>query len=143
MTSEQKATFRKKMESYRYLLYNVKDLKEQIDELYRKMSGLKGISYEKIPSMPNPEASERYKLAIIDDIAAIEKELRIHKMKLSYLEQILKLIPDPESQMFILKYRDRKTYEQIGRIFGYSPSGIFMKMDKALDNFEYFEKERC
>ena len=55
--------------------------------------------------------------------------------KVSPLEarSTLNRIADPERQMYLLKYRDRRTYEAIGKLFGYSPSGIFMRMDHALD----------
>lgn len=133
MDKEQKELFRGKMKSYHFLICYLKEMNEKKKELYDEMSGLKGISYDRIPSTPNPEAAENYRLTMIDRIEEVDNEISIHQLKLDMLNVTLNRIADPERQMYLLKYRDRRTYEAIGKLFGYSPSGIFMRMDHALD----------
>ena len=54
------------LQNYKQYLKDIENLKEQIKNVWYEMTGVKGVSFDRIPTSHNPVASELHRLDLID-----------------------------------------------------------------------------
>lgn len=126
-------TFKDLLKHYCDYQMSIDQIRSEIDNLFYDMTGVKGISYDKVPSSFNPDISEQTKLEYIERIAEKEAELdftysaiRIIEMKLSKLSK--------EDKEICLDILNRNiTYEEAGRKNGYSRNGMWAKVKREME----------
>ena len=99
------------------------DLKAEIDQLIYTFCGVKGISYDKEFSISNPYGNDE-KLVLLAEKAIRELEPIVD----GYLEKL----PPEIKEVVIQKYWHNKTFEEVGKMVGYSDYGIWMKVKKEV-----------
>ena len=118
---------------YPFLIYKIEDCQNEIDLLYHKMGGIKGVSYGEPKGTTNQQAINEYKLELSEQISAIEIQKKIYQGRLDYIINILDKLSDYDREMFELRYKKHKTVYEIGNIYYLSGSAICKRMNKALE----------
>ncbi|MBR0456513.1 MAG: hypothetical protein IJJ01_07560 [Firmicutes bacterium] len=121
-----------KVEAFKDLLKHYYDyqmsilqIKEELDVLLYEMTGVKGISYDKIPSSFNPEISEDRKLDFIERLNEKEAELDFTYAAIKLIEMKLSKMTEEEKTLCVEILNRKITYEEAGRNNKYSTSRMW------------------
>lgn len=117
---------------YSNKLFN--SIKEDIDNLYYELTGVKGYDYSKIPTSFNASISEQKRLDIIEFINIKKAELEALKSSCEHMSLLLPKFTKQEINILnrVLIYKE--SYESIGYEFGYSASSMWRYVESFIDN---------
>ena len=133
MNSKQIAKFKEEMKYYVWLKDTVNRLQNKADDMLYCMTGVRGISYDKTINSINEQLANEKKLDMIDSFEKITNKLNHYKERLDYVDNILKAMNEYERNMFLLKYEEGLTFQQIANQYYISKAGLFYRMQKALE----------
>lgn len=127
--------FKKELNCYKYYLQRLKELDEKIEVNFYEETGVKGISYDKIPSHPSEEAIAHHRLTLIEkgDKLAEERE-RIYK-QIKHIENVVNQLPKVLRNACINIYVYGKTYNQVvnsGDVY-WTDAGLFKAIERELE----------
>lgn len=128
-----------KVEAFKDLLKHYYDyqvsivqLKSELDDLLYEMTGVKGISYDRIPSSFNSKISEERRLEYIEMLEEKEAELDFTYAAIRLLEVKLSKLSSEEKDLCIDILNKKVTYEEAGKEKGYSAAGMWKKVKENL-----------
>ena len=112
------------------------DLKAEIDQLIYTYCGVKGISYDKEFSISNPYGNDEKLVLLAEKLKEPQQALDFTEKAIRELEPIvdgyLEKLPPEIKEVVIQKYWHNKTFEEVGKMVGYSDYGIWMKVKKEV-----------
>lgn len=136
MNKKQIELFKEEMKYYIWLKDTIKRLKNKIDDLFYEMTRVKGISYDKERVMQNSQKLNEQQLDMIDKYNDLIMTLKIYEDRLNFLDNVLNTMNLYDRKMFLLKYEDGLTFQQIANQYYVSKAGLFYRMNKALEGVE-------
>ena len=124
--------FKNELQNYYKHLENIDRINEDIDKILYEMTGVKGVRYDKAPSMYNPElASERrYELSEMLEEKEIELDYTVAAVK--YIEMKISKLSKEDKQICIDIISKGISAEKIAKENGYSRSGIWARIKREL-----------
>lgn len=139
MTEQQAIRFKEEMKRYRYLLNRTKELTDRIDNLLYEMTGVKGIAFNIIKGTTNEydKAIKRHELS--EEYDRLLNEVQHKTDRINHIRYILNQMDSDDKDLFLMKYYERISYENLGAMNGISKSGIIYHMDKILMRCKYEE----
>ena len=112
------------------------NLEQQIDNIYYAYGGVKGISYDKVSGTSNPYSNDEKLLALSEKLIEPQRELEKINYAISQIEpQVmndLDKLDEDIRNICELIYFENKTYEEVGRIVGYSTNGLWYRVKKEI-----------
>lgn len=136
MNKKQIELFKEEMKYYIWLKDTIKRLKNKIDDLFYEMTRVKGISYDKERVMQNSQKLNEQQLDMIEKYNDLIITLKIYEDRLNFLDNVLNTMNLYDRKMFLLKYEDGLTFQQIANQYYVSKAGLFYRMNKALEGVE-------
>lgn len=110
-------------------------MKSRLDDLIYLETGVKGISYDKLPTSHNPSQVALNRLKTIDKIDALaEKKMALDSV-IEILEYTLSRMPQELQNMLTDKFIRKWTYDRVGLKYGYSHSGIQYKLKNETEKY--------
>ena len=129
-----------KVEAFKDLLKHYYDYQESIvqiqedmDLLLYDMTGVKGISYDKIPLSFDPKLSEQIKLEYIERMAEKEAELDFTYAAIRMIEMKLSKLPKEDKKICLDILNRNITYEEAGKKIGYSKHGMWQSVKRKME----------
>lgn len=127
--------FKNELKCYKYYLQKIKDLDEKIEVNFYEKTGVKGISYDKIPSHPSEEAIANFRLTLIEkgDKLVMERERIANQIK--HLEDIVNQMPKTLRNACIQIYVHGRTYIEVvnsGNVY-WTDAGLFKAIERELN----------
>lgn len=125
MTKASIDAFISEMSNYNFYKNKLNSLKEQIEDCWYEMTGVKAVRYDRQVTMSyNPELSSKKRDMLSKKIDKLEKEkLRIN-MQLNYLDKILKQCRKKQRQAIIDIYANGLRYEDVAKKLNMSIGSI-------------------
>lgn len=127
--------FKKEMNCYRYYLEKLKELDEKIKLNFYEETGVKGISYDKIPSSPSEEAIANYRLTLIEKGDKLAKERERIYNQIKHIEDVVNKLPKTLKNACVNIYVFGKSYTSVvnsGDIY-WSDAGLFKAIERELE----------
>lgn len=110
-------------------------LEEEMDILFYQMTGVSGVSYDKIPSSYNPELSEEMRLEAIEKYNAKIRQYNFTCMIINEVSMILATLPDELQNALIDVYVKKKKFKDAGIKYGYSDSGLWHMLKRETEKY--------
>ena len=125
--------FKVKFINYCNYLQGKKRLEEEIDYLYYRLSGVKAIRYDKIPTSYNPELSEELRLELCEQIERKIKEYQTWNTEYEYIRLVIRKLNTDEMNILVRLLVKKETYEHLGRELGYSSTGMWKYVESIIE----------
>lgn len=123
---------RNELKNYtKYLRYKVQ-LEDQIENLWYELGGVKGVRYDKLPSIPNPSAISKKKLALIDKLDHYQSELTRVNLQIRYLDAVLDRLPVEDSKLVRYVLIEGHTLIEAGEQLSLTNTAVSKRIDTAL-----------
>ena len=108
------------------------DIEYEIDDIIYKYAGVRAIQYDKTRMAFNKNIADEVLDRMFEELKAPQKEKDRIENAIKELEKIcdinLEKLPKDVQKMCEMVYLNKKTYESVGKIFGYTPSGLRYKI---------------
>lgn len=125
--------FKYKMQLYREYIFRIEDLEIERDDIFYTFYGVHGISFDRIPSSHSVEMDIAKRDKFNSLIENIDLELKNYRESIDEYEQILSSLPEEIQRMVRRKFLDGCTYYQLGKEFGYTPTGVMKHIQKEVE----------
>lgn len=110
-------------------------LEEEMDILFYQMTGVSGVSYDKIPSSYNPGLSEEMRLEAIEKYNAKIQQYNFICMAINEVSTIMASFPENLQNMLTDIYVEKKTFKSVGIKYGYSDSGLWHMLKRETEKY--------
>lgn len=130
MQPKEVKAFKNRLRYYSYLTQEINSLEEEIEELYERLGGVRGIdpSKEPVHAMPNKEVE--YQLR--DDISRLDATLSYKRAEKDEIDRILVKMEPSAYEAIKAVYIEGKLCENVALVNHMSPSGLKDRMNKAI-----------
>lgn len=125
--------FQNELKNYNQYKKSVREIEQKIDDICYKYCGVKGISYERVPSTPNPNLTQAKLIKMSIELEEPQRELDHTLMKIQDIERNLAKLPQKVREMALMLYADGYSYHYVGRLNGYSHNGIYQMMKREIE----------
>lgn len=131
MQSNRVKAFKNELRNYNYILFEISSLEENIEELYDRLGGVRGIDPSKEPLHTVPDKDLEYKLR--DIISKLDAKLSLRRAEKERVEEIMgrveKTLSDAIFRIYVLHAR---TDVVAGEMF-ISSNGLHHRINRALE----------
>lgn len=127
--------FKKELSCYQYYLLKLKEIDDKIALNFYEKTGVKGISYDKIPSHPSEEALANYRLTLIEQGDVLMEERQRIYNQIKHIEDVVNKLPKTLKSACIKIYVYGKSYQQVvnsGDVY-WTDAGLFKAIERELD----------
>lgn len=125
--------FKNELQNYYKYLKNVDKIKEEINQIWYDMSGVKAIRYDKQLITHNPELSNMIKHEYMSRIEEKEIELDHVLSSIKYIELKLSKMNPEDKQVCIDIISKGISSEKVANEKGYSKSGMWKRIKRELE----------
>ena len=133
-------------ELFTKLLSSIGEYKKSIDKAKTKLevleyqeTGVKGVSYTKMPMSHNPTLSALKRLDLVEEVDELKREINFYYVRLEEnirtTDRIMVAMPEELRNILSDKYIEGMTFSQIAEKYHYSESGIFNKMKRETEKY--------
>lgn len=136
MNEKEIQRFKSEIKRYRYLVATVEIVKEKLDLCLYEMSGVKGVSYDKIRATADESSISMKKLEMIEQYNRLVKMYERKMDRLNYIEKVLSKMNEDDRELYEMKYIDGKSFEHIAKKIYISKSGLIYRMNEILKGIE-------
>jgi len=135
MQPKEVKAFKNRLRYYSYLAQEIKSLEEEIEELYERLGGVRGVDPSKEPLHTVPNKELEYKIR--DIISKLDRDLSRKKGEKEEIDRILGKMETSLRTAVISVYVDGKTIASVASKMYLSHTGLMKRMNmeikKALD----------
>lgn len=124
--------FRSEMKFYLWLKDNIKRLEEKAEVMLYDLENVKAIRYDKVASSNEQQISQS-RLDALDRYNKVLDTLNLYRERLARLDEVLNRMDMYERKMFLMKYEDNLTFQEVANRFYISKAGLFYRMQKVLE----------
>lgn len=122
--------FKNLLNDYNYYKKVTKELKEEIEECYYRLSGLHSADASRMPVHSPPNKESEYRLR--NRIEYLSQKQARAQSKVEEVDEILDRIKTPEKKAIIDVYVYGRTGVDVAREFNLSPTALFYRMNRVL-----------
>ena len=124
------------MKMLKELRESKEDLEREIEDIYYQYGGVHAVRYDKQSGTSNPYSSDQRLLALSEKLVEPQKELEkivfaINQLEPQIMSDLNKLDEDIRNVCELI-YLKNKTYDEVGRMVGYSTNGLWYKVKKEI-----------
>lgn len=112
-----------------YIKYKI-TLEEKIENLWYELSGVKGVRYDKLPTLPNP--SNERQLALMDKLDYYQSELHRVDTQIRFIDSILDRMDKEEYELIRFVLIDGHTLIEAGEKYFVTNTAISKRIDTIL-----------
>lgn len=112
-----------------YVRYKI-FLQDRIEDLWYELSGVKGVRYDRLPTLPNP--TNQRQLALMDKLDYFQSELHRVEMQIRYLDSVLDGLDEEGSELIRYVLIDRHTLLEAGERWYITNTAVIKRIDTAL-----------
>ena len=112
-----------------------KKTKDDLDLILYRETGVKGISYDRIPTSGNPQQIAFKRLEMVDDYEAKLKEYNWICDTIEEIEKYLNRMPKELRSMLKDIYVERMTYRKASSKYGYSEGGLWFYLHREVEKY--------
>lgn len=133
---------RNEIRNYRKYVQYKADLLDTLDRLNYELTGVKGVRYDKAPSVFNPTLSSEKRQAISDKIDWFESELNRVDTQIRYIDSVLDRLTKEESELITYVLIEGHTEQEAGDKWYLTNSAISKWITRILDKVQLSNMER-
>ena len=122
-----------RMETYKAYKQSQDQLEAELEAIWYEMAGVKAVRYDKQPATFNPSIVAEIRSNYSEQVEEKQKELDATISAIWLIEKDLNRLPDDIQMICHWKYIDHLTFEQIGKIMGYSGNAIWNRLKKEVE----------
>lgn len=126
-------TFKHELSNLKAYKKSLVRIQEEMEDIIYQYAGVKGIRYDREPSLRNVYMSEDAKLKMSEALEEPQKEYDFTLIAIQRIERNLSMLPEDVREMCELHYVERMALKMVGDIFGYTPSGILRKIEREVE----------
>lgn len=126
-------TFKHELSNLNSYRKSLKKIEEEMEDIIYQFAGVKGIRYDREPSMRNIRLAESVKLKMTEALKEPQREYDFTLMMIQRIERNLSLLPQDTRDMCVMHYVDRMPLVYVGDAYGYTPSGAIRKMQREVE----------
>ncbi len=113
------------------------DIEREIDDIVYQFCGVKGVRFDKEPASYNQYLSQEAFYEMSERLKEPERQLdftvyAIQQLKPSVMENISRL-PELSQKAVELVFFKNKTFDEAGKIIGYSRNGMYQKVRRDIE----------
>lgn len=123
--------FKNELRNYEIYRKEVEKFENEIEELYDRLGGVRGIDPSKEPLHAMPNKDLEYQLR--DRISNLEAKINVRKAKLNQTDEILSRMETTLKQALFEVYAKGKTVDALAIRLEVSPSGLVKRFNKAIE----------
>lgn len=135
------ATYKNELRNLVSLQKQVDDLNGRIEDIWYILTGVRGIDPSRTRVSSNPSVSEEKRLEMEDQIEHLTREKERIESNISYIRQILQLMPRDIRDACILIYAKGEKYSKVAmmqyRSTGSLQRAINSSIEQALNRYRY------
>lgn len=117
-------TFKHEVSVLKAYKKSLRQIEEEMEDIIYQYAGVKGIRYDREPSMRNIHLAESVKLKMSEALEEPQREYDFTLMAIQRIERHLSMLPEEVREMCIMHYVDGFPLVYVGDAFGYSPSRV-------------------
>ena len=136
MTDKEIKEFTDELKRYRMLLGLSARLKEKLDLLFYDLTGVKGVSFDRISGTTNSEQTELQRLTKIDEYNDVLRTYEVVNERIKNIQKVLNCLRIEDREMFMMKYLDNMSFYAIAKVYYISKTGLIYRMNEALRKVE-------
>jgi DNA-directed RNA polymerase specialized sigma24 family protein len=130
MYLNQLKAFKNRLRNYNYILWEIETLEENIEELYDRLGGVRGVDPSKEPLHTVPDKDLEYKIR--DIISKLDAKLSRKRGEKEEIDRILAIIETDDREAIISVYVKGNHCDKVAREHNMSPSGLKSRMDRQI-----------
>ena len=130
MQPKEVKAFKNRLRYYSYLTQEINSLEEEIEELYERLGGVRGIDPSKEPVHAMPNKDVEYQLR--DSISRLDATLSYKRAEKDEIDRILVKMEPSAYEAVKAVYIEGKLCENVALVHHMSPSGLKDRMNKAI-----------
>lgn len=138
MTSCEVRAVKRRLEMYQDLLAMAKEKDREalmLQEKYEDLATPTAIRYEREPGgSGSGKTRESIYLEIFSEQLDAERKAAQYRFEAEQIRRFIERIEDEAQDILKMAYLDGKRYWEIGKVIGYTKSGIQMKIIRCLEN---------
>lgn len=123
--------FKNELRNYEIYRKEVTKFEFEVEELYDRLGGVRGIDPSKEPLHAMPNKDLEYQLR--DRISNLEAKINVRKAKLNQTDEILSRMETTLKQALFEVYAKGKTVDALAIRLEVSPSGLVKRFNKAIE----------
>lgn len=125
--------FKNELMNYKTYKENINKLENEIDDIFYKYSGVRGIRYDKQQSSYNETLFKNNLHKMMKELEKPQRDLEFTKEAIKRIETNMYRLPLKVRQMTYLLFVEDKTFLEVGQIYGYSHTGIHRLIKKEIE----------
>lgn len=126
-------TFKHEVSVLKAYKKSLRQIEEEMEDIIYQYCGVKGIRYDREPSIRNVAMEEATKLKMSEALEEPQREYDFTLMMIQRIERNLLLLPQDVREMCVMHYVDRMPLAYVGDAYGYTPSGAIRKMQREVE----------
>lgn len=126
-------TFKREMKNLKSYYKERKKLEEKLETLNYNMTGVKGVRFDREPSVPNYQAQEELRLEQIEDKEILEMRLTYTNLAIKLYERNLNALPSDIREICECLFIKGQTFTRIAKKHGYSINGLQYQIEKEVE----------
>lgn len=125
--------FCRDMRSYKAFKDSIPKLNEQIDDIFYKYAGVRGIRYDKQPMSFSPELASETMERMLKEVSVPQKELDKAERRVRECEEYLAKLPKDVKEMCIDLFVHERTYDAVCYNYGYTKAGLWQRVKREVE----------
>lgn len=117
-------TFKHEVSVLKAYKKSLRQIEEEMEDIIYQYCGVKGIRYDREPSIRNVAMEEATKLKMSEALAEPQREYDFTLMAIQRIERHLSMLTEEVREMCIMHYVEGYSLVYVGDAFGYSPSRV-------------------
>lgn len=126
-------TLKNELRNYKQYLKDIDRLREALENLLYEMTGVKGVSFDRISTSYNPQLTEEKRLELIDKKEELMIEYQHAMISVKLIEMKLLKLSDEDRKACLRIMADGESYEKVGTDMGYTSTGMWRKLKRELE----------
>ena len=125
--------FQNELKNYNKYKKSIRQLEEKIDDICYKYCGVRGVSFDRQITTPNPSLTETKLIKMSIELEEPQRELDHTLLKIQDIERNLSKLPNNIREMALMLYADGYSYHYVGVLNGYSHNGVYKLMRREIE----------
>lgn len=135
-TSGGSKALKNELENRGWYRAKLKEVNNKIEVVWNDYVGVKGVRYDAVRGSPSDSMIAETKLTLGENFEELLKERERIKAQIRHIDDILNAMDKETRQAAEMICCEGKSYEQVARLHNISPTGLWKRIDKALEEYE-------
>lgn len=112
---------------------SLKEIEEKMEDIIYQYCGVRGIRYDREPSLRNVYLEEDTKLRLAEALEEPQKEYDFTLMAINRIGSKLAKLPTPTREMCEMLFVDGMSYEEVGQIYYCDKSTVWKMIRREVE----------